>query len=387
MEKERAHWSPLTKIVVSLLMLGLGLYLVYRFSAVLAPLVLAGILAYVLTPLAAAIQKRLGVRRTVAVFLAYLALLVALVLIPVVVIPPLSAQVAALNLDIQLLLREFQSLLESRIVVMGQTVDLGEITGQLPAFFGGSFEPVFGQTLGLLVEVISSLAWLVFILVVSFYLVKDSGRLGRWIESLVPTDYREDYRRLVDDINGIWAAFFRGQMVLAFVVASIITVAGLILGLPFALALGALAGLLELLPSVGHGIWLIIASPLALFLGSSWLPLPNWLFMLFVIGLHMVFQQFDLNYLIPRVIGRRVQLPPLVVILGIVFGAVLAGVLGILLAAPTIASARVLGRYVYANLFDLDPFPAPASSPLPPPDPQWWRRYVPRDPSDLRTKS
>jgi predicted PurR-regulated permease PerM len=113
---------------------------------------------------------------------------------------------------------------------------------------------------------------------------------------------------------------------------------------------------------------------LAFFVGSTWLPLPNWVFMLLVIGLHILFEQFDLNYLIPRIVGRSVHLPPLVVILGIVSGAVLAGVLGILLAAPTIASARVLGRYVYANLFDLSPFPDSLLTPLPPPNPQWWRR-------------
>jgi predicted PurR-regulated permease PerM len=96
--------------------------------------------------------------------------------------------------------------------------------------------------------------------------------------------------------------------------------------------------------------------------------------MLIVIGLHIFFQQFDLNYLIPRIIGRRVHLPPLVVILGIVSGALLAGVIGVLLAAPTIASARVIGRYVYANLFDQDPFPDSAAMLLPPPNPRWWRK-------------
>lgn len=103
------------------------------------------------------------------------------------------------------------------------------------------------------------------------------------------------------------------------------------------------------------------------------MPVPNWAFTLIVIGLHIVFQQFDLNYLIPRVIGRRVYLPPLVVILGIVAGAAIAGVMGIFLAAPTVASFRVFGRYILANLFDMDPFPVDPAPPLPPPDPNWWR--------------
>jgi predicted PurR-regulated permease PerM len=144
--------------------------------------------------------------------------------------------------------------------------------------------------------------------------------------------------------------------------------------LPFALGMGIFAGLLEFIPSIGHGIWLVTASVLALTFGSTWLPIPNWVFTLIVIGLHLFYQQFDLNYLMPRIIGRRVQLPPLVIILGIVAGAFLAGVLGILLAAPTIASARVIGRYIYANLLDMDPFPVTMTQPTRPPEPYWWKR-------------
>ncbi len=149
-------------------------------------------------------------------------------------------------------------------------------------------------------------------------------------------------------------------------------ISSLVWVVPFAFAMGVLAGLMEFLPSIGHGIWLTIATILALFAGSTWMNLPNWIFSLIIIGLHVVFQQFDLNYLIPRIIGRQVHLPPLMVILGIVAGAAMAGVLGVLLAAPTVASARVIGRYIFANLTDADPFPEMATSPLPPPNPRWW---------------
>lgn len=69
------------------------------------------------------------------------------------------------------------------------------------------------------------------------------------------------------EINHIWASFFRGQLVLALVVGTKFSIIGLVLGLPFPLAMGLLAGLLEFLPSVGHGIWLTIAALLAGVLG------------------------------------------------------------------------------------------------------------------------
>jgi predicted PurR-regulated permease PerM len=210
-------------------------------------------------------------------------------------------------------------------------------------------------------------------------LVKDGPGLRTWLENLVPPPLRGDFIHLRDEIYTIWSSFFRGQLLLALVVAVIFITVGAILGLPFALVMGLLAGLLEFLPSIGHGIWMCIAAILSFSIGSTWLPIPNLVFTVIVVVLHLIYQQFDLNYLIPRIIGRSVRLPPLVVILGIVAGALFAGILGIFLAAPTIASARVLGRYVFANLFDLDPFPDSIVSQLPPPNPRWWRADPPDD--------
>lgn len=373
MKTIRSRWSSTTKIVIVLLLLALAIYLFSQFSVVAAPLVISIILAYILSPVANFLQARWRIPRWLATLLSYLLLLVGISAILMVIVPLLVAQFSGLNVDLQMLVNEIEKIVANQYVIAGQSVDLSTIFQQAIGTLQGVMEPVFGQTLGFAVEVITSLAWIVFILVISFYLIKDAQAVKVWVESLVPQQYKDDFLRLRETIGQLWSAFFRGQLSLAVVVAVIISLVGLAIGLPFALAMGFLAGLLEIFPTIGHGIWLLIASLLALFSGSTWLPLPNWAFMLIVIGLHLVFQQFDLNYLIPRIIGRRVHLPPLVVILGIISGAALAGFLGILLAAPTIASARVLGRYIYANLFDLDPFPEPAATPLPPPNPRWWR--------------
>jgi predicted PurR-regulated permease PerM len=384
MQEERVRWSARTKIVISLLLLAFAIYLLYRFSIILAPLILAVIVAYVLTPVVGFIQRRLHIPRVLAILTAYLLLIVVLIALPLLIVPPLADQFAALNVDIQRFLLAVEALLGHQYTFAGQVINLEALFKQMVGSLQGFAEPVFGQTLSFVLDVITSLIWVVFIFVVSFYLIKDSEQVRQWLESLVPPSYSDDYRQLRDEISRIWGAFFRGQVILALVVATIFTIIGFVLGLPFALAMGVFAGLMEFLPSLGHGIWLTTASLLALFAGSTNLPIPNWAFMLLIIGLHLVFEQFDLNYLIPRIIGRSVHLPPVVIILGIVGGAAAAGVLGILLAAPTIASARVLGRYIYANLFDMDPFPSSVVQALPPPNPRWWQHMAPRsaEPSD-----
>lgn len=361
-------------MVISLLLLALFVYLLARFSVVIPPLILAVILAYILTPLVNLLHKRLRLPRVLAILLVYILLLAAIITLPAVVIPVLGTQFESFNLDFQIILEQVESALGHRYNILGYEIDTTTLFENIIQALQGLLEPVIGQTLALAVEVVSSIIWVIFIFVVSFYLIKDSGKLNNWLEEHIPPAYREDFVTLRDEINTIWGAFFRGQLLLGLVVAIIFIVIGSILGLPFALAMGILAGILEFLPSIGHGIWLTIATLVALVLGSTWLPIPNWAFALLIIGLHIFFQQFDLNYLIPRIIGRSVHLPPLVVILGIVTGAVLAGVMGIPLAAPTIASARVIGRYIYANLFDIEAFPRSTVEPLPPPNARWWKR-------------
>lgn len=372
MNDTRQSWLPRTKLTFSLLLLGLFLFLLTRFKVVIAPLVLACILAYVISPVVNWLHGSTRLPRSLATALIYLVLIAGMVTVPVVVIPLIANQFDLLNVDFQFLLIEAANIFDYQYVIAGHVIDGTAIFNQAVGLVQEIVQLLFGETLGFAFDIIESLVWVIFIMVVSFYLVKDGPFLKEWVEKLPPPGYKEDYIYLRDEINGIWAAFFRGQLLLGSVVATIFTLFGLFIGLPSPLAMGLFAGLMEFFPSVGHGIWLATASIIALFEGSTWMPIPNWVFVLIIVSLHLVYQQFALNYLIPRIIGRQVHLPPLVVILGIVAGAVMAGVLGIALAAPTIASARVLGRYIFANLYDMDPFPGRGITPLPPPDPRWW---------------
>lgn len=371
---ERPHWPYATKLTISLLLLAFFIYLLSRFREIIPPVIIAIIIAYILSPIINFLQCRVRLPRVLLILFTYIVVLAIIITIPIVIIPVLTENTASLQINSQQIIQSIQTAVAGQYRVAGITIHPSVWVDQVIGALQGFVQPVIGHTVTLVMNIITSIIWIIFIILISFYLIKDGSRLEEWFTSHLPPGYIPDYKWIRDEINQIWSAFFRGQLLLSAIVSIIFIVFGTILGLPFALAMGILAGILEFLPSVGHGIWLFIASLLSYFLGSTWIPIPHWVFMLIIIGLHLFFEQFDLNYLIPRIIGRRVHLPPLVVILGIVSGALLAGVLGIPLAAPTIASTRVIGRYIFANLFDLEWSAISATMPLPPPKPYWWQR-------------
>ena len=368
MKPSRPLWSPQVKIAVSLVILAGFIFLLYKFSAVIAPVVLAVILAYVLTPLVNRLQTRLKGSRGAAIAVIYLLLALFISGALWIIIPLLIQQVRELARDITLLLHQAQGWADQPLQIGPFTFSGEALLAQLSATLQDLLRPLFTQTIDIVAALLESIVWVVFIVVISIYLIKDSAALNEWFTSLAPPGYESDFIRLRDEINTIWSAFFRGQLLLAVIVSLILTAEGLIIGLPFAVAMGVLGGILEFLPSVGHGIWLVLASLLALFGGSTWLPLPNWAFALVVLALHITFTQFDLNYLIPRIIGRSVRLPPVVVILGILSGAALAGVLGVVLAAPPSPrcaswAATFTPAWWTLSLFRMSPSPPPCRPP------------------------
>ncbi len=383
----RPQWSSTTKLVIALLgLLAFG-YVFYKFGAAVYPLIIAVILAYVLSPFVNLLQKKICISRGLAILLVYLLGFIIVGTILWIIIPLFTSQVGLFVKDIDVWIREIEKFFSGEIIIAGITISGDVLLQPVVDFLQNMLEPILGSTLGIVAVVVESIAWIVFIVIISIYLIKESKSVMAWFEHLIPPYGRLDYNHILNEINIIWSAFFRGQLLLAFLVSIIITVEGLILGLPFALLFGILAGIMEFLPSIGHGIWLIVASIVALILGSTWIPVPNWVFLIIIVSFHIVFTQFDLNYLIPRIIGRSVHLPPLVIIIGIIAGASFAGVLGVVLAAPTIASLRVFGGYLYARILDLEPFQNKTTTvpPLPPPELRWWQK--PRSSKNPITKN
>jgi predicted PurR-regulated permease PerM len=362
-------WSASSKRTFAVILFVLALLLLYRLRLVLLPLSLAILLAYLIEPLVWLLTRHGRLPRTPVILLIYLALVLLMISIPVTAVPPLITQASHFLNNVPQYLEQLGAFFSEPIVlVRGYEIPLDELPfdqmfASLSANLVDIVQTLGGQTVAILGSVasitLSTVGWLILILMISFYLVKDHGRLFESFLNWTPTPYHEDMRQLGRQISLTWNAFLRGQLLLCVVVGVIVFVAASILGLPNAGGLAIFAGFMELIPAFGPVLAAVPAVLIALFqTDASWLGdlmSPFW-FGLLVAGIYALIYQFENYFLVPRIIGYHLKLHPLVVLLGVVAGASIAGVMGILLAAPVLATARLILRYIYCKLLDEPPF-------------------------------
>jgi hypothetical protein len=111
----------------------------------------------------------------------------------------------------------------------------------------------------------------------------------------------------------------------------------------------------------------------ALFQESNYLGLNPLTFAIVVLIASVLLQQIENNFLVPRILGGSLNLHPIVILVGALIAANLAGIVGLLLSAPIMATLRLFGQYVYRKMFDLDPWPERPVRPRPPTEVRWWR--------------
>jgi len=368
-EQPRPRWNSTTKVVVAIILFVLFAVALFAFRIVLVPLIIGIMIAYVLQPVVRRMQHSTPLSRGVATGVVYLAVLALVVPIAIILVPVVIDQIIYSQSQLISFARYLNAMgVDATIEISGFTFEVQELVRQITSALTDFVTSVATTSLSFVLDAARVFLMVIFTFVIGFYLTRDTDLVVQWVYGLTPPSYRSDVEALMTEINSIWSAFFRGQLLLSLIVTLILTTLSAILGLPNPLLLGVWGGLLEFLPSIGNMIWGLTAVIVALVNGSTWLPLPNALFALIVFGAYVAFAQLDMNLLVPNIIGRHVRLHPVVVILGVIIGVSVAGVIGVALAAPTIASLRIIMRYIYANLFDLDPFPMVGPPSLPRPE-------------------
>lgn len=366
---ESPLWNRTTKTVVVLIGLILFVFVAYRFQSLIGQVVAAAMLAYILNPLIKFLDERTPLHRSTSILITYLG--VAALFIWAVV----ALGVAAYQ-QIVTLIEEAPEIITSALdwlnrtasqpIVLGPftleptNLDLTALRDQLVSMI----QPALSQGGRVVGSVATSTFSFVgsafFIFIVSIYLAIELPKLGDYVGRFATQPgYRQDAERLFREFGRIWSAYLRGQIILGLVIGFLVWIAMLALGVRNSFALGVVAGFLEFIPNVGPIIATVVALIFALFQPTNYLGLEPGYYALAIIGVMIVIQQLENNFLVPRIVGEALDLHPLMVIVGVFMGATLGGIVGAVLAAPVLATLKLLGVYAWRKLFDLHPFPDP----------------------------
>lgn len=356
-------WSDTTKRWVALGVVLAGLALLYRVRSLLPPVILACLLAYLLSPVVERLV-RWRLSRNKSTVITYVMFLLALVVAVSILVPMVVQQISSINVDLQ---KIYESILRTMgryqtITILDYSIELSDVFAKLEdsliqlvtGFASRSAEEILVLAFGVASSFASTFVWLIFILVVSFWLVKDADEIKVGMHGLVPLDYREEVDELWRKVGLVWDAFFRGLLLLSLTVGVITGTMTWVLGVKNALLLGILAGVLEVVPSIGPIVACIPAVLVAYFQGSTHLPIANGWFALLVLALYVLIQQAENSFLAPRVLGGSVKIHPLVVLVGAIGGYAVGGIVGAFLAAPVIGTLKILGSYLHRKLTEVE---------------------------------
>ena len=360
------QWSTNTKLVVGLTVVAVMAALLIYIRSLIGPLLLAFILAYVLHPVVTRLVYNTRLSWIMATNLIY-------VLVFILVASLLAWSGFAIVQQFQSLIRVVQNFIEVNLPSLAADLstnvytigpfqldltqfDLLALSEQLLSIF----QPLLVQSGAILssfaASAASTLGWLLFILVISYFVLAEAGRVPFSLLHVDIPGYDEDVRRLGSELTRIWSAFLRGQLII-FILAVILTSIMLsVLGLRLALVIAIIVGLGKFIPYLGPLIVLVVAGVVSFLQAGNIFGLLPWQYTILVlVALVFLDQSFD-NLVTPRLLGHTLDLHPAAILIAALIAFNLIGIVGLVVAAPVLATVKLLLRYTLRKMLDLDPW-------------------------------
>lgn len=332
-----------------LLLAGVFLFsvLLYLLTPVLTPFFAAALLAYLGDPLVDRLEQR-KLSRMLSVAIVFVGLFLSLILVLLLLLPMMEHQITYLFNSvpgyIEILQTEWLPSLAAKLGIEPSSLNFDSLKNILQKHFaqtGGLAATVFSSITQSGMALMASLANLVLIPVITFYLLRDWNILMARIDELLPRQYQPKIVQLATESDAVLASFMRGQ-ILVMLALGIVYATGLwFVGLELALLIGIMAGLVSFVPYLGF-ILGIIAASIAMLLQTHEVTQLWPVFIVFGIG-----QMLEGMLLTPWLVGDRIGLHPVAVIFAVLAGGQLFGFVGILLALPVAAVLAVMARHAH----------------------------------------
>jgi predicted PurR-regulated permease PerM len=307
------------------------------FSQIILVVFLAWLLAFVISPVVRFLDEHLPVSRPIAVFVAYLLALVALGFV-------LFSAGSAITQEVTQITDEFptetapniEATLRGYQTGLGLDrfqIDLVELFDTAQAQIGNLAGAIFDQAEEIAGATLSTLGSLALILILSLYMLMDSERILGKLNRAVPKRFSDEMALLERSVARAFGGFLRAQIILAAIQALLVAVVGTAFGIPYLFLIGTLSTLAMLIPFFGPPLALI--PPIV----AAWIYTPEWFIPATIILVAV--QTVIVNWLQPRLMQGALGMHPILVLVGLLVGAQVAGVWGALFGIPVIAVLNV----------------------------------------------
>jgi len=369
-------WSQNTKLVVALTLVFIVGAMLVNFQFILSPLLISLLLAYLLHPLAGFLHKRLHLSWGASVAIVYLllvALLLGLLTLGGVGLVQQGQNVIIMVQDGLKSLPQTIKDFSGKVYDFGlfkidfNKIDLNDLSKRALDMV----QPLLSETGALLGSVAGGAAnvfgWSIFVIFVSYFVVAESGGNAR--SQIITMDipgYANDIERLTRELSRIWNAFLRGQIIIFLIAITIYAVVLGALGVHYAVSLALLAGLSRFLPYFGPAINWVILALVAYFQGSQLFGMEPFYYALLVFSAAFLIDLILDYMVIPRIYSDTLQVHPAAVLVAAIVAATLFGLLGIIIAAPILATATLFWRYIMKKLLNENPWTLEEARPVPP---------------------
>jgi predicted PurR-regulated permease PerM len=358
-------WSATTKLVVALTLVAIMAGLVISFRNIVGPLLLSFVLSYLLYPAADRIRRHFHISWKFSVNLIFLFAVVLIVGLLIWGGVTIVDQIQSLLTFLEKWVSTIPDLLDQLATVQYRfgpfeiNFDDLAIDG-LVAQALNTVRPMFSQV-GVIVGTAASsiavmLGWTLFVLLISYFILSETqGVPDRLINIRIPR-YQEDIDRLGIELARIWNAFLRGQLIIIILTILVYSVFLGAFGVRFFYGLAVMAGIARFIPYVGPAIAWTAYGLVSFFQGTTVFGLSPLAFAITVVVVSFLIDFIMDNYAVPRLLGDALSIHPAAVLVAALVGASLLGVIGVILAAPVLATAKLFTAYAMRKLSDEDPW-------------------------------
>ncbi|WP_110943404.1 AI-2E family transporter [Virgibacillus senegalensis] len=318
--------------------------LVIIFTTLAAPIIVAGVLYYLMRPFVHFGSKYIPDR--VAILLVYLLAAGVLTGFIFLIGPPLQQQFTKLAENLPQFIEGVQGWIKDvqsngwvqRFQESGN-VSTGELASKVGDYLSSSMESIGSNILTVITTITNIVVLLVTVPFILFYMLREGDKLPKRLLRFTPDKYESEGRKVLKDLDHALSSYIQGQLIVSLCVGTLLTIGYFILGLQYPLVLGLVATVTNVVPFIGP----FIGTAPAVIVGLTESPVKGLLVLLVIV----IVQQIDSNFFSPQVMGKKLDIHPLTVILILLVAANFGGLIGLILGVP----AYAVGKTIVVNMY------------------------------------